>query len=559
MIGMFWLYLTFLLGSVKLSEAAAVSDCSEEEPHYRYLVYPGDIVYFQCNLPSNELASTGKNAIHWFKQKPNGSFKEVEFGKDLSVGRNGSALHIVQPKQKHSGTYICRSKHLCRKIIVQVKEMENCFKHAPKSLLFRTTDKGSTMSCPSLSCHQEKNITNVMWLKTENLEPVISPLRPSINLNKNDIQFSNIFVPHSGIYTCDHVLYMNGNRWIIRATIKLSVDVPDTRKPPIIMGPFNGTEIKAELGKPFKLQCRIKYGYERNFKPLFKWTILHPEGNEEHFGIPDFCSGSGKSSGLEGYDCTVTITLEQVTEKDLRKIYQCSAQNSQGNVTTIVRLSKKEPDLVIRTYILCASILVLLIILMAAGTVYIYWVEIVLLYRHYLSKDETIGDNKDFDAFISYATGFSEETTGNSYENYEDEQFATHLLPSVLEDTYHYKLCILERDILPGGAYVEDIAKIIRRSRRAIFILSQRYITGPSLFELQAAITCSLEEQERLKLILIKLKPFKEPETLPHIVKKALRALPTVSWKGDTNSKSQASKFWRRIRYYMPVKKSRQM
>ncbi|KAG8587043.1 hypothetical protein GDO81_005547 [Engystomops pustulosus] len=440
MIGMFWLYLTFLLGSVKLSEAAAVSDCSEEEPHYRYLVYPGEIVYFQCNLPSNELASTGKNAIHWFKQKPNGSFKEVEFGKDLSVGRNGSALHIVQPKRKHSGTYICRSKHLCRKIIVQVKEMENCFKHAPKSLLFRTTDKGSTMSCPSLSCHQEKNITNVMWLKTENLEPVISPLRPSINLNKNDIQFSNIFVPHSGIYTCDHVLYMNGNRWIIRATIKLSVD-----------------------------------------------------------------------------------------------------------------------DLVIRAYVLCASILVLLIILMAAGTVYIYWVEIVLLYRHYLSKDETIGDNKDFDAFISYATGFSEETTGNSYENYEDEQFATHLLPSVLEDTYHYKLCILERDILPGGAYVEDIAKIIRRSRRAIFILSQRYITGPSLFELQAAITCSLEEQERLKLILIKLKPFKEPETLPHIVKKALRALPTVSWKGDTNSKSHASKFWRRIRYYMPVKKSRQM
>lgn len=103
--------------------------------------------------------------------------------------------------------------------------------------------------------------------------------------------------------------------------------------------------------------------------------------------------------------------------------------------------------------------------------------------------------------------------------------------------------------------YAEDIVNMIKKSRRGIFILSPNYVNGPSIFELQAAVNLALDDQ-RLKLILIKFCSFQEPESLPHIVKRALRVLPTVTWR---NSKSVPpnSRFWKQMRYHMPVKNSK--
>ncbi|XP_044143913.1 interleukin-18 receptor accessory protein-like [Bufo gargarizans] len=558
MISKVWLNLTLLFCFVRHSslEKDGVSDCIDEEPRYQYVVFSGETAYFQCNTSSSNPPVKREENIKWFLQKPDRSLEEVKSGKNFNVinGKNKTILEISPLERKHSGTYICRMENHCMKMIVHVKE-ESCPKYGPKSLFLRNTGAVS-VSCPSLNCHQGNNITNVTWYKTTFLEPVESPYRFTLKIINNDVQFSEIYVEDAGIYTCDYAVNMRGEELIMRATIQVSVDVADTQDPPKILGPSNGTEIEAELGKPIELTCRFFFGYERYLNPVRTWTVLKPEFKEERFEGREHCLNI--SNGLKGYECLITKTLERVTNNDLETIFQCSAQNAVGNVTTTFKLSRRETDVVFLRHTLTASVIFLLILLMCAGAVYVYWIEIVLLYRHYLSKDETIGDNKDFDAFISYATQTTEFSEERSYDNYEEQRFATQLLPSVLEDSYNYKLCIPERDMLPGGAYVEDIAKIVKRSRRAIFILTPRYITGPSLFELQAAITCSLEEQESLKLILIKLEPFKEPESIPHIVKRALRALPIVSWKGDLNSKSaHTAKFWKRIRYYMPVKKSR--
>lgn len=95
---------------------------------------------------------------------------------------------------------------------------------------------------------------------------------------------------------------------------------------------------------------------------------------------------------------------------------------------------------------------------------------------------------------------------------------------------------------------------IIKKSRRGIFILSPSYVNGPCVFELQAAVNLALVDQT-LKLILIKFCSFQVPESLPYLVKKALRVLPTVTWRG-LKSVQPSSRFWTQICYHMPVKHS---
>ncbi|KAL8190103.1 UNVERIFIED_CONTAM: Interleukin-18 receptor accessory protein [Gekko kuhli] len=134
-----------------------------------------------------------------------------------------------------------------------------------------------------------------------------------------------------------------------------------------------------------------------------------------------------------------------------------------------------------------------------------------------------------------------------------EEQFALEVLPQILENRYGYKLCFIERDILPGGAYMDDVVNVIKRSRRTVVILSPNYVNGPAMFELEAAIKTALEFTT-VKLILVEFKPCQEPESLPCKVKKALRILPRITWKMST-SPAGNKHFWKRLRYHMPVKR----
>lgn len=69
--------------------------------------------------------------------------------------------------------------------------------------------------------------------------------------------------------------------------------------------------------------------------------------------------------------------------------------------------------------------------------------------EHWLCVCSFSSDKKEFDAFISYAnqSSLESEATGPLSE----EHLALNLFPEVLENKYGYTLCLLERDVTPGG------------------------------------------------------------------------------------------------------------
>lgn len=61
----------------------------------------------------------------------------------------------------------------------------------------------------------------------------------------------------------------------------------------------------------------------------------------------------------------------------------------------------------------------------------------------------SFSDQKEFDAFVSYAKWSPFESEASS--SLSEETLALNLLPDVLENKYGYTLCLLERDVAPGG------------------------------------------------------------------------------------------------------------
>ncbi|XP_074048312.1 interleukin-18 receptor accessory protein [Macrotis lagotis] len=362
-------------------------------------------------------------------------------------------------------------------------------------------------------------------------------------INTN-IVFDEIFYEYCGVYVCDYKQNINSTWWIVRAVVEVKTIVKNTLSKPIITDPtYDLLTLEVELGKSLTLECKAYFGFERNFNPVIKWYVEDTELNTE-----ELIQENKSINKVEWKNIHSIAYLKEVTKKDLLRNYTCFAQNSVGNTTVTIKLKQKRGGLF--KYILFGTTITLVVILMASAFIYRYWVEIVLLYRTYQAKDETLEDRKEFDAFVSYAKHDSFDNLDPSSPN--EESFALDLLPKVLEKKYGYTLCLFERDVIPGGAYTEDIVRIIKQSRRVICVLSPNYVNSPSVFELQAAVNLALEDQT-LKLILIKFSSFKEPDSLPHRVKKALTVLPTITWKSSKSAPSN-SRFWNCVRYHMPVK-----
>ncbi|XP_015501644.2 LOW QUALITY PROTEIN: interleukin-18 receptor accessory protein [Parus major] len=548
-----WIQIFFVSG-VEVREIN-LPGCSHVEPQIWYRAINGEEFVLQCALPDRDAPNIYNNSllnqykVKWFwHQKDKETMKAIKESSDLAL--QGDALWFKPIRDSASGVYICRiwGKIPCLKIVldVQTKKAAKCSGYDTNTV-YLLAGSGNSITCPGTKCYSHIKKPDVKWYK-DGHQIKYRKSRPSLKLKQNEIYLNPTYDKDAGIYVCDYTLSENITKWTVRTAVTVEVIAKNTIHPPNLLYPNGVVILEVEVGKPLELECRVQFGFE-TISPM---RVTWKRNNEENVSEKLNQKTSVYPKGLKGHTLLHVATLKEVTEKDLRSNFTCFAENSVGNATAVIQLKRKQRVLFL--YVLCSAISTLFAFVLCTAFIYQHWIEIVLMYRSYMVHNKSTEDGKEFDAFVSYAKLSSSESDSALIS---EEKFALELLPDMLENKYGYKLCILERDILPGGAYTDEVVTAIKQSRRVIIILSPAYVSGPSIFELQAAVNCALEDKG-IKLVLIKFQDFQEPDTLPPEVKKALRILPVVTWKSSISA-APHKKFWKYMCYHMPVKTTKRL
>lgn len=361
-----------------------------------------------------------------------------------------------------------------------------------------------------------------------------------IENNKKSFLQKNAEFQDQGYYTCMFSLYHNGKHFIVTKTVNVTIVGDHSYIIPVLLGP-QLNHIRVELGKDVQLNCSALL----NEKDVLYWNVWKKNGKDPNVHEEE----ERRIKTSEGkWQASKILRIDNINEKNLNFSYNCTVAGKEGIDTRSFILLKKE-DLVdipghifTRGMIIAVLILVVVVCLVIVGI--IYRVDLALFYRHFTRRDETLTDGKTYDAFVSYLKECRPE-------NGEEHTFAVETLPRVLEKHFGYKLCIFERDVVPGGAVVDEIHSLIKKSRRLIIVLSKSYMSNEVRYELESGLHEALVER-KMKIILIEFTPVGDFTFLPQSLT-LLKSHRVLKWKAD-KSLSYNSRFWKNLLYLMPAK-----
>ncbi|GLD58493.1 interleukin-1 receptor accessory protein-like 1 isoform X1 [Lates japonicus] len=321
------------------------------------------------------------------------------------------------------------------------------------------------------------------------------------------------------------------------------------------------------MGSPVNLTCRAFFGYSGDVSPLIYWMKgekFIEDLDEERVQESDIKT---IREHLGEQEVSISLTIDSLEESDLGN-YSCYVENGNGRRQANIQLTKKAE--LMYTVELAGGLGAILMLLICLVTLYkCYRIELMLFYRNHFGSEDIDGDNKDYDAYLSYTKVDPDQW---SQETREEERFALEILPDVLEKHYGYKLFIPDRDLIPTGsftndhfqddtrllrAYIEDVARCVDQSKRLIIVMTPSYVVrrGWSIFELETRLRNMLVTGE-IKVILIEcaelrgIMNYQEVEALKHTIK----MLTVIKWRGPSSNKLN-SKFWKQLLYEMPFKR----
>uniref|UniRef100_A0A8D0AV26 Interleukin 1 receptor accessory protein-like 1b n=1 Tax=Sander lucioperca TaxID=283035 RepID=A0A8D0AV26_SANLU len=522
------LCLNSMLNSTFLCPFLSVEGCTDWSVDYlKYKVLLGEPVRIKCALFYGYIRANYTHAqsaglsLMWYKSAGHGDFEEPISFDGTRMSKEEDAIWFRPAELDDVGYYSCvlRNSTYCMKVSMSLTVAEN------------DTDL----------CYNSK----MRFFEKAELSKSKDIKRRRDTLSIKEVREDDI-----GNYTCE----LQFGNFVVRRTTELSVTAPLTDKPPKILSPSESqmSVIEMAIGSPVNLTCRAFFGYSGDVSPLIYWMKgekFIEDLDEERVQESDIKT---IREHLGEQEVSISLTIDSLEESDLGN-YSCYVENGNGRRQANIQLTKKAE--LMYTVELAGGLGAILILLICLVTLYkCYRIELMLFYRNHFGSEDIDGDNKDYDAYLSYTKVDPDQW---SQETREEERFALEILPDVLEKHYGYKLFIPDRDLIPTGTYIEDVARCVDQSKRLIIVMTPSYVVrrGWSIFELETRLRNMLVTGE-IKVILIEcaelrgIMNYQEVEALKHTIK----MLTVIKWRGPSSNKLN-SKFWKQLLYEMPFKR----
>uniref|UniRef100_A0A7M4F408 Interleukin-1 receptor accessory protein n=1 Tax=Crocodylus porosus TaxID=8502 RepID=A0A7M4F408_CROPO len=306
-----------------------------------------------------------------------------------------------------------------------------------------------------------------------------------------NLTFGIIRDTFKGDYTCIVTFQENGRAYNLTRTVRMKVvGSPNKALPPQFTSPNEKVVYKLEPGEDLVLPCQVYFTFLKDSRTEVWWTI---DGkNTDDITDPRVKVTQSETAQLFGdKDIVRMLTIAKVTPEDLKRNYTCHARNSKGVVQQQALVKMK--------------------------------------------------DGKEYDVYVSYA------------RNAEEEEFVLLTLRGVLENEFGYKLCIFDRDSLPGGIVTDETLGFIQKSRRLLVVLSPNYVLQgtQALLELKAGLE-NMAWKGSIRVILVQYKAIRQSKVKE--LQRAKAALTVIKWKGE-KSKYPKGRFWKQLQVELPLKK----
>ncbi|XP_019524268.1 PREDICTED: interleukin-1 receptor-like 1 [Hipposideros armiger] len=489
--------------------------------------------------------------VDWYYSKTN---KSITTQKENRVFASGKHLKLLPANIEDSGIYTCivRSPKFIKIGYVNVtiyKKQPDC--NIPDDLIYSTSFKSSKsckIYCPTISLYNWT--APVEWFKN------CTALQGSRYYTHGTyLLIDNATSKDTGDYTCKFMHNENGVSYIVTATRSLEIqDEEGFSIFPVIRAPPQNETKDVEIGKPANLTCSACFGKGVQFTAAVLWEVNRTKIN--NFSEVRIQEEHQQNESNDLTCLSMVLRIADVKEEDLSLRYDCLALNLHGLRRHTVRLRKKPIDHQSTYYTLAGFGILLLLISVLMIMLKVFWIEVVLLWRDIARPYKTRNDGKVYDAYVIYPRNQKDcpEVTSSV------EYFVHQILPDVLENKCGYNLFIYGRDLLPGEDAATAVETNIRKSRRHIFILTPQMVHSEEFaYEQEIALHSALIQNES-KVILIEMQALSKAGGLQFgELQDSLRHLVdmqgTIKWREDhvANKRSLNSRFWKRVRYHMPV------